>query len=332
MRLTDLDERFVHQLPEPLTTTAIEHEYWRESYFFILHERDRNDGDVLVVTMAAYPTRGILDSILVARVGGERMGSYATRPFEGDPHSTVVGPVTVDVVTPYRDIRVTADAAAGAAVGLDLRLTARTQPYGLRRGRLLDGAGLLLWDQSHMIQSVEAAGSYTVGGETRSVDRWWGQRDHSWGVRDHGRIPMWMWLAVQLPDGMLGVWCWEEANGARVYTDGCFAPEGGADPVPVVRFEHDLHWQTGGVDVDWGATTETGTVDGLAGRVDVGLADGTRVGLDARGNWCMPYGPFHGGGQHLMAVRADDGREGVASYEITGRDHHRYFPTPLSHP
>ena len=57
-----------------------------------------------------------------------------------------------------------------------------------------------------MFQSVEASGTYTAGDTTRSVDGWWGQRDHSWGVRDHGRIPLWMWLAIQLPDGMLGVW------------------------------------------------------------------------------------------------------------------------------
>jgi hypothetical protein len=180
-----------------------------------------------------------------------------------------------------------------------------------------------------MIQSVDAAGTYTSGGETRSVDGWWGQRDHSWGVRDHGRIPMWMWLAVQLPDGMLGVWCWELANGARIYTDGCFAPAGGGEPVPVVRFDHDLRWQTAGSAAPWGATREMGEIDGLAGTAHFELADGQHVTLDATGEWCMPYGPFHGGGQHLMAVRTDDGRAGVASYEITGRDHHRYFPTPL---
>jgi hypothetical protein len=238
--------------------------------------------------------------------------------------------VRVDVVEPYRTIHVTADAAGGAAIGLDLELRARTAPYGLRRGRLLDDHGRLLWDQSHMFQSVEASGTYTVGGTTRSVDGWWGQRDHSWGVRDHGRIPLWMWLAIQLPDGMLGVWSWEVANGARVFTDGCFAPADGTEPVPVVRFEHDLRWQSGGTAVEWGTTTDKGAVDGLAGHVEFVLADGRRVGIDGEGSWCMPYGPFHGGGQHLMAVRTDDGREGVAAYEVTGRDHHRFFPTALT--
>ena len=37
----------------------------------------------------------------------------------------------------------------------------------------------------------------------------------------------------------------------------------------------------------------------------------------------------YGGGQHLMAVETDDGRRGTAVYEVTGRHHHRFFPTPL---
>ena len=102
--LTALDEQFVHQLPEPLPNTAIEHEHWRESYFFILHERRPQRGDVLVVTMATYPARRLLDSILLGRIGGEMAGSYATRPYDGDPHTTTVGPVRVDVVEPYRTI------------------------------------------------------------------------------------------------------------------------------------------------------------------------------------------------------------------------------------
>ena len=65
-----------------------------------------------------------------------------------------------------------------------------------------------------MFQSGTYNGTYTVGGTTYEVDDWWGQRDHSWGIRDHGRCPLWMWFQVQLPDGFLGVWHWELANGA----------------------------------------------------------------------------------------------------------------------
>jgi len=328
VELSPDDERFVHQIPEPLSVVGIEHEHWRESYFFVAHGPEA-DTDVVIVAMATYPARRMLDALVLGRVGGERLFLYHQRPADGDPQRTTVGPVTVEVEEPYRRLRVDVEESSGFSA--HLRFEARTAPYGLRRGRLRHEDGSLLWDQSHMIQSGTFSGSYRRGDAEFEVDHWMGQRDHSWGVRHHARIPLWMWLAVQLPDGMLGVWHWELADGAPVFTDGCWAPAGGGAPVPVVAFRHDLHWTgAGGEPVAFGTTGDE--VTGLAGEVEFSLADGRGIRLHGTGSWCAPYGPFYGGGQHLMAVEADDGRRGTAVYEVTGRHHHRYFPTPLADP
>ncbi len=183
----------------------------------------------------------------------------------------------------------------------------------------------IIWDQSHMFQSGTYAGHYTYEGKTYAVENWWGQRDHSWGIRDHGRCPLWMWLAIQLPDGMLGVWHWEYANGARVYTDGCFAPADGGEPVPVIDFRHELRWVDAegrpvAYDTDGSATA------GLAGRVEFTLEGGARVGVEGSGRWCARYEPFHRGGFNTMTVATDDGRRGTAAYEITGARHWHFFP------
>ena len=139
---------------------------------------------------------------------------------------------------------------------------------------------------------------------------------------------MWSWYAVQLPDGMLGVWHWELANGARVFTDGCWAPADRSEPVPVVDFHHDLQWTDAhGNPVAYGA--DGSAVMGLAGDVTFTLAGGRKIRVAAHGRWCAPYKPLYGGGQHLMAVETDDGRSGTAIYEVTGRHHHRFFPEPL---
>ena len=323
-RLTPADEGFVHQLPEPLRVVSTEHHHWRESYFFVTHDQ-HVDSDVVVVAMATYPARASLDALVLGRVDGDLLFAHHQRPAGDDPHDTAVGAVTVEVVRPFEELRLTVAPHDGFEA--DLTFRARTAPYGLRRGQLRDGEGSLLWDQSHMIQSGTFEGHYRRGGKSVVVDRWLGQRDHSWGVRDHGRIPMWMWLAVQLPDGMLGVWHWELADGSRVFTDGCWASAGGGAPVPVVDFHHDLRW-TGeeGAPVSWGV--DGATVAGLAGTVVFELAGGSRVALSAHGRWCAPYRPFYGGGQHLVAVEAEDGRRGTAVFEVTGRHHHRFFPTP----
>jgi hypothetical protein len=324
-KLSANDEHFVHQIPEPLSVVAIEHQHWRESYFFVTHGPTA-DSDVLVVAMASYPPRHMLDALVLGRVDSDLMFAYHQREAGDDPHSTTVGPVAVEVVKPYEELRVVV--SGDASFEADLTFRARTRPYALRRGRMLADDGSLLWDQSHMIQSGTFEGTYSRGGKSARVDGWLGQRDHSWGVRDHGRIPMWMWLAIQLEDGMLGVWHWELANGAHVFTDGCWAPADGTEPVQVVAFSHDLWWSDeNGERVEYG--NDGDRVAGISGSVSFTLAGGKQIELSAEGSWCAPYKPIYGGGQHLVSVSTADGRSGTAIFEVTGQHHHRFFPTQL---
>jgi hypothetical protein len=322
MRLTAMDEHLVHQLPEPLAHSAIDTPHWRESYFFIAHRRD-TVGDVVILTMATYPQRETMDSLQMGRVGGERLMGYQGRPYDGDPHTPTVGGARIEIVEPYKEIRLFADPAE-CTVGMDLTFTARTQAYGLRRGTMRAGHELI-WDQSHMLQSGTYNGTYTVAGTTYEMRDWWGQRDHSWGIRDHGRCPLWVWFQVQLPDGFLGVWHWELANGARVYSDGCWASIDGSAPVPVVDLDHDLEWVDG--DGNPAAYGENGeSVEGLRGTATFTLEGGRRIVVEAEGSFDRPYEPFHRGGLNQMKVRTDDGRQGTAIFEVTGAHHHRYFP------
>jgi hypothetical protein len=320
--LTALDELLAHQLPEPFPNVATHHPHWRESYFFIAHRPDAV-GDVVILTMASYPHRAVLDSLQMGRVGEEAVLGVQMRSYDGDPHTSDVGAARVEIVRPYEEIRIWADPAQ-CQLGMDLTFRARTKPYGLRRGTMRAGHELI-WDQSHMFQSGTYDGTYTVDGTTYPVEQWWGQRDHSWGIRDHSRCPLWLWFQIQLPDGFLGVWHWEYANGARVYTDGCWASTDGSEPVPLVDFRHDLAW----LDADGTATTygEHGdTVVGLRGSATFVLEGGRRVVVEADGRFDRPYEPFQRGGLNQMHVRTDDGREGTAIFEVTGSHHHRYFP------
>lgn len=320
--LTDMDEYLVHQLPEPLPNTVIHHPHWRESYFFIAHRPDAL-GDVVILTMASYPQREQLDSLQMGKVNGQPVLGYHVRPYDGDPHTAVVGPARVDIVKAYEEIRIVADPDR-CDLGMDLAFRARTKPYGLRRGTMRAGHEIV-WDQSHMFQSGTYDGTYTVAGETHEVRDWWGQRDHSWGVRDHSRCPLWLWFQVQLPDGFLGVWHWEYANGALVYSDGCWAGVDGSDPVPMIRFEHDVEWVGGdGSAAVYGEHGEA--VTGLRGTATWLLEDGRLVTVEADGSFDRPYEPFQRGGLNQMKVRTDDGREGTAIFEVTGSRHHRYFP------
>jgi hypothetical protein len=330
-RLTAMDELFVHQIPEPLPNTVVHHPFWRESLFFVMHP-PATLGDVVILTLAHFPAREEMDSLQLGRVGGAPTLGIHRRPYDGDPHTMSVGTVTIDIVEPYRTVRLRVDDGPNVPLTLDMTFTARTAAYGLRRGTMRAGHELI-WDQSHMIQSGWYNGSFTHQGTTYAVEDWWGQRDHSWGIREHARCPLWIWLAVQLPEGMLAVWHWEYPNGARVYTDGCFAPAGGGEPVSVVDFRHDdLHWiDDTGEDVSYGQFGDD--VSGLAGSVEFTLEGGRTIRLDAEGRWAQRYDAFSnrapdslGGGLNEMIVRSSDGSTGTAIYEVTGQFHHRYFP------
>jgi len=321
-RPTDLDELFVHQIPELLPHPETRSPHWRESYFFELHRPDAA-GDVVFFTMAHFPARQIMDSIQMGRVDGEQLLGVSSRPYDGDPHTTDVGAARIEVVRPFEELSLWADPEV-APIGLDLVFQARTQPYGLRRGTMR-AADEIVWDQCHILQSGTYTGTYTVGGVDHEVDGWVGQRDHSWGVRDHSRCPLWLWFQIQFEDGFLGVWHWELANGSRVYTDGCWAGADGGDPIPVVDFDHRLTWRgADGTPTDYG--TDGAAVAGLAGTATFVLEGGRRIAVEADGTFDRPYEPFHRGGLSQMWVRADDGREGSAIYEVTGARHHRYFP------
>jgi len=327
IHLTAMDEQFVHQIPEPMLNVQTHHPFWRESLFFIMHPKDRL-GDVVILTLAHFPARGQMDSLQLGRVGDTPAIGMHVRPYDGDPHTMAVGPVRIDIAEPFRTVHLHVDDVPAAPLSMDITFHARTAAHGLRRGTMKAGHEII-WDQSHMIQSGTFSGTFTHQGATYSVDDFWGQRDHSWGIRDHARCPLWMWLAIQLPEGMLAVWHWEYPNSARVYTDGCFAPADGSTPTPVIDFRHLLHWiDVGGNEVSY--ERDGADVTGIAGRVEITLEGGRVIGLEATGRWAQRYGDL-GGGLSEVTVRTDDGSEGTAIYELTGAHHHRYFPIARAH-
>jgi len=329
-KFTALDERFAHQIPEPFPNVLHFHPDWRESLFFIMHQREK-PGDVLILTLAHFPSRQEIDSLQLGRVGTSPIMARHLRKVDGDQDDFRVGPITIDVIEPLKKIRLVAVASDATPVSFDISFTARTQPYQLRRGTM-KAKYEIVWDQSHMFQSGTYNGSYTHNGKTYEVDNWWGQRDHSWGVRSHARCPLWMWMPIQLEEGMLSVWHWEYPNGARVYTDGCFAPADGSEPIPVIDFQHDLQWlDAAGRPVSYEKFGDD--VTGVGGTVVFTLQGGRKISVEATGRWAQRYSQIAnradnvlGGGLSEMQIRTSDGATGTAIFEITGQFHHKYFP------
>lgn len=337
-RYDAVDERFGHQIPEPFRNTVQHHHDWRESLFFVMHPTDQL-GDVFILTLANFPARNEMDSLQLGRWGTTPLFARHARHVQGDHDDWNVGPVKIEVLEPRKKVRLRVDGdTTGASknnvpLAMDITYTARVQPYQLRRGTMKAGHEVV-WDQSHMFQSGWYDGTVTHKGETRKIEKWWGQRDHSWGIRTHYRCPMWMWLAIHVPEGMLAVWCWELPNGARIYTDGCLSPSDGGEPISIREFRHDLTW-LGDTQKPVSYERFGENVHGLAGRVTFVLENGRTIDVEANGRWAQRYDAFNpgkpntlGGGLSEMLVTTSDGQRGTAIYEVTGAWHHKYFPVP----
>ena len=59
--------------------------------------------------MAHYPARERMDSLQMGRIGGEAVLGVLDRAYDGDPHTTAVPGARVEVVQPWREIRLWAD-------------------------------------------------------------------------------------------------------------------------------------------------------------------------------------------------------------------------------
>ena len=86
-KFTALDERFAHQIPEPFPNVLHFHPDWRESLFFIMHEREK-PGDVLILTLAHFPSREEMDSLQLGRVGDSPIMIYcdSQKVYESTAH------------------------------------------------------------------------------------------------------------------------------------------------------------------------------------------------------------------------------------------------------
>jgi hypothetical protein len=244
--LTRLDETLRHQLPTTFDHVATSDPRFYDRYWFTFYDPT---GRLAVNTsMGLYANMNVLDGYFAVQTpNGEAPGttqrsfrfSRALRPEIDD---TAVGPLSVEVVEPYRRVRVTA-APSDHPVAFELEWSAFLPPkeehphFRRERGRIVD-------DYTRYTQVGRANGAITVDGRTTDVRDWFAPRDHSWGVRPGVAGPdpvtgaaaadarahvgfVFFWLPFA-SDNMGGhVQMHLLGNGQRVYLDGHIAwPDG----------------------------------------------------------------------------------------------------------
>src|SRR5678815_4548321 len=106
--LTEFDDYLVHQTAEPVAAPGTGDRNFYDRHFFNGFSRD---GDLFFgVALGLYPNRRVMDAAFSVARGGRQHAVWASRLAPGERGETRVGPISVEVVRPLRELRVRVDA------------------------------------------------------------------------------------------------------------------------------------------------------------------------------------------------------------------------------
>lgn len=235
--LSPLDETLRHQIGTTFDHAGTSDPRFFDRYWFAVYDPAGGE-PALNLGMCSYLNMNVVDGYAAFIVDGRQHNarfSRVLRPelYRADPNATVVGPLRVEVLEPFRRLRL----ALGEnewGLGFDLEWTASLPPheeppnFSRVRGRVTQ-------DYQRYNQSGTVDGWIGVGGTRTEVRQWWGGRDHSWGVRTDvaGGEPVtgpgddragrggfiWSWITFGAPDLAGHVQYHEVESGAPVFED-----------------------------------------------------------------------------------------------------------------
>ncbi|MBT7085622.1 MAG: hypothetical protein HN931_05565 [Desulfobacterales bacterium] len=252
--LSNLDETMMHQTPTLFEQTyTSDHRFFDRLWFGIVHP----DGEIGLITgMGTYKNMNVRDGF--ASVQHQRMqyNTRVSRTLRPDIDSSSVGPLHVDIIEPFKKLRLRLDPGEHPA-SYDLTWTAALPPYVEAR-HLQYQTGRVTQDSTRYDQVGSVSGWLELNGNRYEVKRWWSVRDHSWGVRPGvgGFEP----TSVTVPSSMLWLWAYcsndelgcmfqlkEDGEGNRIFLDGQvhWLEEVGREPMKIVDVSHDIYFVPG---------------------------------------------------------------------------------------
>ncbi|MCR8898588.1 hypothetical protein NWF34_16700 [Gordonia sp. GONU] len=177
--LHPLDETLMHQVPWPFGFAGTSDPRFYDRYWFAGVDPAGDAG--FISGMALYKNIGVCDGYGAVQRGGRQYNSRWSRPLTTATAQSAVGDLAVEILEPYRTVRVTwsGDSTPLAA---DLVFTSAFDPY--TEEHYLDAStGRVTQEITRYNQIGRWDGWLSIDGARIGVDDWWAVRDHSWGVR-----------------------------------------------------------------------------------------------------------------------------------------------------
>jgi hypothetical protein len=187
--LTDADEFLNHQIVNTHATVGSADRAWTEKVWFALMRKD--GGLQASFGLGKYTNRNVLDGFAGVQRGTQQRTVRASRVLRPGLEDLSVGPLSYEVVEPFKSIRIALAANSAQPIAFELTFTA-TMPAFFEKRDAVYAAGRAASDVIRYHQAGTISGWIEIDGERHAVDpdEWFGFRDHSWGIREHvGKDP-----------------------------------------------------------------------------------------------------------------------------------------------
>lgn len=202
--LTPADDYPLHQTPEPMAYAGSDRNFY-DRFFFNGYRAD--GGLFFALALGVYPQLNIMDASFSLSLGGRQINLRASKEMLGDRLDLTIGPITVEIIRPLQETRIT---LADNELGLTGRLTATGRHWPIEEPRFTRRQGTRLqMDLTRATQNVDWHGSLQFDGDTIDVDGCRGTRDRSWGLRQIGAADP---QAVVPPAPQQFYWLWTPVN------------------------------------------------------------------------------------------------------------------------
>ncbi|MFT3899380.1 MAG: hypothetical protein QM728_03930 [Gordonia sp. (in: high G+C Gram-positive bacteria)] len=268
--ITAGDEYPLHQAPLPIAwPTTSDRNFYDRSY---MCAHDRSGEIFVVIGLAYYPILGVKDALMVVHRGDEQTALHLSDAIDDDRINQHVGPMSIDVVEPLKQLHVKLDETE--RISADLKWNGLFDVVQEQRHLMRQGSRVTL-DAQRFAQVGTWAGEIVVDGKTYDVDpkTWIGTRDRSWGIRPVGEAEpagrpadppfegmWWLYVPMAFDDFGLVLIIQEEPSGFRTLND-CTRvwKDGRVEQLGWPRV--DIHYRSG-TRLPTGATIECTGADG----------------------------------------------------------------------
>jgi hypothetical protein len=294
MFLTAHDEHFDHQTSLPHMLVANSDPNWRERYWFSVQHRGMEDF-ILSGGFGKYPNKNVLEGCVMARHGDRQWNLRLSRALLPDSGKMAVGPMSVEIVEPFRKLRFRLDENK-SRLAFELDWTSDF-PAFLEERHFEVSHGRVTHDIIRYVQLGRWSGQVRIGDRDVRLDpgTGWGERDHSWGIRPMASVPgdppvapaEWNFLCfcpLQFDRFALHIYLFEAQAGQPTHLSArIHARDGAYEGDPIVAVDHDFRW-------DYSSSVRTL----VGGRLTLRFQSGRGLDIDLRALPARVY--LQGGG------------------------------------